>query len=126
VPECGSITFITGGLPLGFSVPEVPSTHLFKYPDLGIAMINGFAAEQSDRPGIWFVALVDHETTKAHEMAAAERLLPPHDPIDINPRRMDAVWIDRPHLNNLFRFDHSYFCSGRHVWIEVAGCLLEN
>jgi hypothetical protein len=77
VPECGSITFITGGLPLRFSVPEVPSTHLFKYPDLGIAMINGFAAEQSDRPAIGFVALVDPETTKAHEIAAAERLLPP-------------------------------------------------
>jgi hypothetical protein len=77
VPECGSITFITGGLPLGFSVPEVPSTHLFKYSDLGIAMINGFAAEQSDRPGIGFVALVDPQTTEAHEIAAAKRLLPP-------------------------------------------------
>ena len=77
VPEGGSITFITGGLPLGFSVPEVPSTHLFRYPDLGIAMINGFAAEQPDRPGIGFVALVDPKTTEAHEIAAAERLLPP-------------------------------------------------
>ena len=77
VPEGGSITFITGGLPLGFSVPEVPSTHMFRYPDLGIAMINGFAAEQPDRPGIGFVALVDPETTEAHEIAAAERLLPP-------------------------------------------------
>lgn len=73
----GSITFITGGLPLGFSVPEVPSTHLFKYPDLGISMINGFAAEQPDRPGIGFVALVDPDTTEAQEIAAAERLLPP-------------------------------------------------
>lgn len=40
-------------------------------------MINGFAAEQSDRPGIGFVALVDPETADAHEIAAAERLLPP-------------------------------------------------
>jgi hypothetical protein len=77
VPDGGSITFITGGLPLGFSVPEVPSTHLFKYPDLGIAMINGFAAEQPDRSGIGFIALVDPETTEAHEIVAAERLLPP-------------------------------------------------
>ena len=77
VPERGSITFITGGLPLGFSVPETPSTHLFKYPDLGIAMINGFAAEQPDRPGIGFVSLVDPQTTEANEIAAAERLLPP-------------------------------------------------
>jgi hypothetical protein len=77
VPERGSITFITGGLPLGFSLPEVPSTHLFKYPDLGIAMINGFAAEQPNRPGIGFVALVDPDTAEAHEIAAAERLLAP-------------------------------------------------
>ena len=77
VPEGGSITFITGGLPLGFSIPEVPSTHLFKYPDLGIAMVNGFAAEQPNRPGIGFIALVDSETTEAQEIAAAERLLAP-------------------------------------------------
>ena len=77
VPEGGSITFITGGLPLGFSVPEAPSTHLFKYPDLGIAMINGFAAEQPNRPGIGFIALVDPETTEAQEIAAAQRLLAP-------------------------------------------------
>ena len=77
VPPGGSITFITGGLPLGFSVPEVPCTHLFKYPDLGIAIINGMAAEQPDKPGNGFVVLVDPETTEAHEIAAAERLLPP-------------------------------------------------
>ena len=62
---------------MGFSVPEVPSTHLFKYPDLGIAIINGMAAAQPDKPGIGFVALVDPQTTEAHEIAAAERLRPP-------------------------------------------------
>jgi hypothetical protein len=77
VPPGGSITFVSGGLPLGFSVPEVPSTHLFKYPDLGIAIINGLAAEQPDKSGIGFVALVDPQTTEAHEIAAAERLLAP-------------------------------------------------
>lgn len=77
VPPGGSITFVTGGLPLGFSVPEVPSTHLFKYPDLGIAIINGLAAEQPDKSGIGFVALVDPQTTEAHEITAAERLLAP-------------------------------------------------
>jgi hypothetical protein len=50
---------------------------MFKYPDLGIAMINGFAAEQPDQSGIGFVALVDPETTEAGEIAATERLLPP-------------------------------------------------
>jgi hypothetical protein len=77
VPAGGSITFITSELPLGFSIPEVPSTHLFKYPDLGIAIINGLAAEQPDKPGISCLALVDPGTTEAHEIGAAERLLVP-------------------------------------------------
>ncbi len=77
VPQGGSVTFITGGLPLGISIPHVPSTHLFKFPDLGIAVINGFAAGQPDSPGIGLVALVDPETTEAQEIAAAERLLAP-------------------------------------------------
>lgn len=77
VPLGGSLTFITGGLPYGFAAPDFPSTHLFKYPDLGIAVINGFAAEQPDTPGIGFVTLVDPETTEAREIAAAEKLMPP-------------------------------------------------
>ena len=76
VPVGGSITFITGGLPFGFSVPETPSTHLFKYPDLGIAIVNGFAAEQPEQPGVGFVALVDPQPTEGNEIAVAERLLP--------------------------------------------------
>jgi hypothetical protein len=35
------------------------------------------AAEQPDKPGNGFVVLVDPETTEAHEIAAAERLLRP-------------------------------------------------
>ena len=45
IPDGGSITFI-GKLPFGFAYPEYPTTHLFEYPDLGCAVINGFAAEQ--------------------------------------------------------------------------------
>jgi hypothetical protein len=50
VPEGGSITFI-GKLPFGFAYPEHPSTHLFEYPDLGCAVVNGFAAEQPKEAG---------------------------------------------------------------------------
>lgn len=77
VPRGGSITFITCGLPFGFSASDVPSTHLFKYPDLGIVVINGFAAEQRGTPGIGFVALVDPETTDTREIDAAVKLMPP-------------------------------------------------
>lgn len=77
VPEGGSITFVTGGLPYGFADPDHPSTHLFKYPDLGAQIIHGFAAEQADRPGINCVALIDPGTTRAPEIEAAGRILPP-------------------------------------------------
>lgn len=70
-----SVTFVSG-LPYGFAFPEVPSTHLFAYPDLGIAVVNGFAAEQPDTPGIGVAVLVDPQRAEAPEMRAAERLLP--------------------------------------------------
>ena len=34
-----TITFVTAKLPWGFAFPEFPSTHLFLYPNLGIALI---------------------------------------------------------------------------------------
>lgn len=51
LPAEGSLTFVTAGLPFGAAFPELPSTHLIQYPDLGIAIINGFAAEQKGRGG---------------------------------------------------------------------------
>jgi hypothetical protein len=77
VPSNGSITFVTSGLPFGFAILEAPSTHLFRYPDLGTAIINGFAAEQPDTPGIQFGLLVDPETTEAQEIDAIETILGP-------------------------------------------------
>lgn len=74
VPERGSITFV-GQLPYGFAYPEYPTTHLFEYPDLGCAVVNGFAAEQDSQPGTGVVTLVDPGTTLAPEIEAAVRLL---------------------------------------------------
>ena len=76
VPEGGSITFV-GKLPFGFAYPEHPSTHLFEYPDLGCAVINGFAAEQQRRPGTGVVVLVDPGATPAPEIQSAIDLLEP-------------------------------------------------
>ncbi|WP_338692209.1 hypothetical protein V5279_39125 [Bradyrhizobium sp. 26S5] len=76
VPEYGSITFV-GSLPYGFAYPEYPSTHLFKYPDLGSAVVNGFAAEQQLQPGTGVVMLVDPGTTPAPEIKSAVDLLEP-------------------------------------------------
>jgi hypothetical protein len=77
VPENGSITFITGKIPYGFAFPEVPSTHLFKYPDLGISIINGFSAEQEGSPGVTVAALINPETVEAPELESTIRSLSP-------------------------------------------------
>ena len=55
----GSVTFITSRLPYGFAFSDVPSTHLFKYPDLGLSVINGLAAEQPGAHGVNVAVLVD-------------------------------------------------------------------
>lgn len=71
-----SVTFIGSGLPYGFAFPEVPSTHLFDYPDLGIAVANGFASQQPRSRGIDVAVLVDPKTTDAPEIRTAAKLLP--------------------------------------------------
>ena len=76
VPEGGSFTFITKQLPFGAAFPEQPSTHLFTYPDLGIAIVNGFAAEQPNTRGTNVAVLVDPEKVRAPEIEAATKLLP--------------------------------------------------
>jgi hypothetical protein len=78
IPEGGSITFVTSGLPFGFCVSGVPSTHIFSYPNMGVAALNGFAAEQPEESGMSFVCLVDpNKDAEAREIKTAERLLAP-------------------------------------------------
>jgi hypothetical protein len=76
IPDGGSVTFI-GKLPYGFAYPEHPTTHLSDYPDLGCAVVNGFAAEQQRRPASGVVVLVDPGTTPAPEIQSAIELLEP-------------------------------------------------
>jgi len=76
LPPGGSLTFITKSLPFGAAYPELPSTHLFSYPDLGITIVNGFAAEQKGARGVNVAVLVDPEKVRAPEMEAAKKLLP--------------------------------------------------
>jgi hypothetical protein len=77
IPPGGSITFITDELPLGFAFPEVPCTHLFIYPNLGISIVQGLAAEQRDSPGTRVATLVNPQTAPAPEIDAAVTLLRP-------------------------------------------------
>ncbi len=76
LPRDGSLTFISRRLPFGVAFPELPSTHLFTYPDLGMATANGFAAEQAGTRGTNIAVLVNPEKTPAPEMDAAAKMLP--------------------------------------------------
>jgi hypothetical protein len=69
------ITFITSEIPWGFAYPEVPSTHLFSYPDLGISIINGLLSEQRGAPGIRVAMLVDPGEVEAAEIRLAIQFL---------------------------------------------------
>lgn len=70
-----SVTFITRKIPWGFGYPELPTTHLFSYPDLGISVINGILSELAGSPGIRVAVLIDPEKVKAKETSTAIKSL---------------------------------------------------
>ncbi|MBY5439586.1 hypothetical protein [Rhizobium leguminosarum] len=75
LPASPSLTFITNKLPFGFGYSEAPSTHLFTYPDLGMAIINGFASAASNKDETVAAVVVDPGQTPAPEIATAAELL---------------------------------------------------
>ena len=70
-----SVTFITNGLPWGFAYPQVPSTHLFSYPDLGSSVLHGLLAEQPRSHGIRVALVLDPGKVEAREIRMAVKSL---------------------------------------------------
>ena len=62
------ITFISEAIPWGFAFRELPSAHLFSYPDLGISIINGVAAEQPNSPPMRMSVVVGPDATASMEV----------------------------------------------------------
>lgn len=78
IPKAGSgasVTYITGKLPFGFAFPEIPSTHLFVYPRLGVSIVNGFARQKDRTIGTVVAAVVDPKQTDAPEVAKVREAL---------------------------------------------------
>ena len=67
VGEATSITFFTDKLPWGFAYPEVPSSHVFAYPSVGMTVLNGIVAQ--DEP-VKVVMGIDPSQVQAGEVAA--------------------------------------------------------
>lgn len=74
-PPNGSITFFTSHIPYSLAFPEVPSTHLETYPDLGVAVLNGLAAGNTELTGIRCAILVDPGESQAPEVKSVARSL---------------------------------------------------
>jgi hypothetical protein len=97
IPVGGSITFITGGIPYGFAVTDVPTTHLFIYPNLGITIIDGFAAEQPNANGIGVAVLVDPEEPPGGDMLVAAKALLARNVM------LQRMWHKRAHVSSVSR-----------------------
>jgi len=69
------ITFITSEIPWGFAYPEVPTAHIFRYPDLGLLIINAFVREQPDAHGLTLGLLIDPEQVQASEIEPVKKSL---------------------------------------------------
>lgn len=65
------VTFVTREVPWGSAYPEVPSTHLISYPDLGISILNGLLSEERGAPGIRVAVLIDSGEVDAQEIRMA-------------------------------------------------------
>ncbi|WP_147450630.1 hypothetical protein [Rhodophyticola porphyridii] len=74
-PEGGSMTFFTSHIPYGLGFPEIPSTHLEIYPDLGVSVLNGLAAGNANTTGVRSAVLVDPGQTQAPEVEVVAQSL---------------------------------------------------
>ena len=67
--------FVTGGFPWGIAVPEVPSTHMYRYPDFGRAIVEGLWATQSAERTARTALLIDPQTVANSEIGAINQAL---------------------------------------------------
>ena len=70
-----SITFITDGMPWGFSFPEIPTTHIISYPDMGNTIANAITSSQKWSEGIRVALLVDPGDAKISELSEVSEIL---------------------------------------------------
>jgi len=70
-----AVLFVTGGFPWGIAVPEVPTTHMYRYPDFGRSVIEGLWASQSDSRSARTALLIDPQTVEGSEIETIRHAL---------------------------------------------------
>ncbi|MBG78247.1 MAG: hypothetical protein CL570_04370 [Alphaproteobacteria bacterium] len=69
------LTFISGKIPWGFAYPEIPTTHIFNYPDMGISILNAMIPEQPNTQGLSLGVMIDPEQVEASEVETVKESL---------------------------------------------------
>lgn len=70
-----AVLFVTGGFPWGIAVSEVPTTHMYRYPDFGRSVIEGLWASQSDSRSARTALLIDPQTVEGSEISTIRHAL---------------------------------------------------
>lgn len=70
-----NILFVTGGFPWGIAVPESPTTHMYRYPDFGRAVVEGMWASQSAATSARTALLIDPLKVEGSEIATINHSL---------------------------------------------------
>lgn len=70
-----NILFVTSGFPWGIAVPESPTTHMYRYPDFGRAVIEGIWASRSAATSARTALLIDPQKVEGSEISAINQSL---------------------------------------------------
>lgn len=70
-----TVLFVTAGFPWGIAVPEVTTTHMYRYPDFGRAVIEGMWASQKTDRSARTALLIDPQTVEGSEIPAINQAL---------------------------------------------------
>lgn len=62
------ITFVTPSTPWGFAYPEIPTTHIFSYPDIGISILNSIIFEKIGAKDMSLGLMIDPQQTMGSEV----------------------------------------------------------
>lgn len=87
-----AILFVTGGFPWGIAFPEVPTTHMYRYPDFGRSVVAGLWASQSPARGARNALLIEPALVQGGEIdAIAKALNKNHTLTRILPHRAATI-----------------------------------
>lgn len=70
-----AILFVTGGFPWGIAFPEVPTTHMYQYPDFGRCVVSGLWVSQSPVRGARNALLIEPALVQGGEIDAIAKAL---------------------------------------------------